>query len=284
MIHMLGITGKSTVCFERYPASAIVTREMIRTLKRIKIILVQPSDAMNVGAVCRAMKTMGIARLTIIRGKPLKEETVKTLAIHAWDVYQKAQFVDTLEEGLNGTVFSAGVTRRIGKWRKHFGLSPEELAEKISQIDQGTTAVVFGSESSGLTNEQLSMCNVAAVIPSSPEFPSLNLSHAVQVIAYALFRRLSEACYDMACSNREGKFKAITRGEMDRLVSHIVECLGEIGFFTHTGRDNMYRFIRDLLSRALVDEEEAGRIEKLFRRVRDLKLHFQEEVHGKEEK
>ncbi|RKX77991.1 MAG: RNA methyltransferase [Spirochaetes bacterium] len=238
---------------------------MIDLKRNIKVILVSPRDGTNVGAVCRAMKTMGLNRLEIVKGKELDILRVATLAVHAKDVYDQAVFSDSLEHAISDSVLSAGITRRRGKWRKYFSLTPEELARKIIDTGNGTISLVFGNEEHGLTNEELSLCNLAVTIPSSPQFPSLNLSHAVQIITYIIYRESIRAMGGM------GNFHPIDHAELKKLTATVTDCLEEIGFFTLTGKDEMGRFIRDIFARALLDKKEAERVVKIFKKIRGLK-------------
>ena len=164
-------------------------------LDRVDVVLARPAGALNVGACCRAMKSMGLKSLILAAPEDMRRDEVFTMALHARDVYENAQVYDNLESALAGTVLSAGITRRRGARRKWFSLLPEELAERAASAvladsaGAGRVAVVFGSERDGLSDEELACCNLACHIPSSPDFPSLNLSHAVQLTASAFWRR-----------------------------------------------------------------------------------------------
>ncbi|MEW5818427.1 MAG: TrmH family RNA methyltransferase [Spirochaetota bacterium] len=234
---------------------------MQSVLDRIVIVLVQPEDGANVGSVCRAMKNMGVYRLTIVGEKELDTERVQTLALHAMDIYRRTSFVSSVEEALKGTVFSAGVTRRRGRFRKYVSLLPEELAERCASITEGDIALVFGNEDYGLTDKELSPCNIAVHIPSSPDFPSLNLSHAVHIITYSLFCR----------ETKPTGFSPITRGDLDLIVGKLLINLEKIGFFTQAGKEDMVIFFTDIFARAALSREEAQRMVKIFNKIEGLK-------------
>ena len=160
------------------------------TARDIRIVLVRPKEDKNIGSVCRAMKTMGFGSLTIVGHDSVNPAEAAITAVHAADVLERAIHCETLEEAVRDAVLVAGVSRRRGKWRKYFAVSPEQLVDRVVSIRRGTCAVVFGNEASGLDADELARCHLAVRIPSSPEFPSLNLSHAVQIITYQLFCRL----------------------------------------------------------------------------------------------
>jgi len=226
----------------------------------IKIILVNPEFGANVGAVCRAMKTMGFSKLVIAGEEKFDIERVKTLAVHAFDVFQERDHVLTLKEALGSAVFTAGITRRQGRFRKYLNLLPEDLAEHIRSIGKGSSALVFGNEEHGLTDEELKLCDAAVTIPSSEAFPSLNLSHAVQVITYVIRRS--------SLSSRE--YNPVSRQKMEDLIQHITGSLESIGFYRLTGKEEMGIYFRDIFSRAHLEENEARRMKSIFKKIEGL--------------
>jgi TrmH family RNA methyltransferase len=235
------------------------TRIMLQALENVKVVLVNPLDSRNIGSVCRAMKSMGLRKLAIVGGNPVDYDLAGVLAVHAEDVLEQARFFADLDAALSDTVLSAGITRRRGKRRKYFSVLPEELADRIALIREGPTAVVFGNEESGLTDDELSHCTLAVRIPSSELFPSLNLSHAVQIIAYQIFRRLNNAAAP--------RYTPISREKMDHLISIILASLGNLGFFRQVTSRDMGIFLRDILSRSGLSGREAKRLETLFRKI-----------------
>ena len=150
-------------------------------LNNINIILRRPDDDGNIGAVCRAMKTMGITSLAIVGRNEFDTNRIQTLALHAYNVFESAALFDELDDALDSSVLSAGITRRTGKRRKYISYPPEVLLEKVSSCTGGIISLVFGNEEHGLTDNEITKCDMAVHIPTSPDFPSLNLSHAVQI-------------------------------------------------------------------------------------------------------
>jgi tRNA/rRNA methyltransferase len=232
----------------------------------IRIVLVRPNEDKNIGSVCRAMKTMGFGALTIVGHKPIDRAEAAITAVHAVDVLERAIHCETLEEAVGDAVLVAGVSRRRGKWRKYFALSPEQLGERVVSIRQGSCALVFGNEASGLNASDLARCHLAVRIPSSPEFPSLNLSHAVQIITYQLFCRLSAA-------RKSGTFSPISGGALNDLVSLMIDSLAGIGFFTQGDPGEMLVFLRDILARAALEQREADRLAGIFDKISGLVAH-----------
>ena len=149
------------------------------------------------------------------------------MAVHAFDVYEAAERYADLESALAGFSLSAGFTRRRGERRKAFSLSVEDfVAQALRRPRAGSVALVFGNERTGLTDEELGLCSLAAHIPSSEAFPSLNLAQAVQVACYELRRQ--------AIGERDGSAVPVSRAQVEESVERIAGHLREIGFFKVT--------------------------------------------------
>jgi tRNA/rRNA methyltransferase len=228
----------------------------------VRIVLVRPRDPRNVGAACRAMKSMGITSLAIVPDALLDPTQARTLAHYAKDILEKATFHATLADAVKDTALVAGTTRRRGRNRKYFSIFPEQLGERIAGLGAGTVAVVFGNEETGLTDEELSFCQLAVTIPASAQFPSLNLSHAVQVICYAIFRARA--------AGHLTPFSPISMAELDALVSVITRSLKRIGFFHLVGPEQMGIFFKDIFGRAGLSVNETKRLGVTFRKIAGL--------------
>ena len=228
-------------------------------LDEIRVVLVRPREARNVGQVCRAMKTMGLGALYLVGAGGIDRAEAAVTAVHARDVLEGAVACPGLPEALRGTVLSAGLSRRRGRWRKYFALEPEQLVERIAGV-RGPCALVFGAEADGLTDEELACCHLAVCIPTSPAFPSLNLSHAVQILAYLLYHRLGSAA---PAAGRD----AVAEVELDGVVQLIVGTLAGLGFFKKSSPAEMGVFWRDLLARAGLERREAERLQRIFREI-----------------
>jgi len=229
------------------------------TLDQICIILCRPDEERNIGSACRAMKNMGITHLRIIGDKNSYDENkVKTLALHAFDIWENAQFFSSVSEAVSDCVIAAGTTRRRGKKRKEWLVYPQEFAKQVKPIKKGSIAILFGNERTGLTDEELQDCTVGITIATSKDFPSLNLSHAVQII-----------CYELAQSTNV-QFTGYTPVSLERIHKTskcIVDNLENIGFFKIAGKMEMQRFWKDILARAAISEGEAKYLEKIFNKT-----------------
>ena len=229
-------------------------------LSQTVIVLCRPEESRNIGATCRAMANAGITQLRIVgRREDYNEEKIRILAIHAAYIWEQAPFFDSITAATADCSFVAGTTRRAGKKRKSKLLLPEELAEEVSRI--GKAAIVFGNERTGLTDSELEECTLGVTIPSHKDFASLNLSHAVQVICYTLFRQAEK---------RSPGYTPVTLERLDKTVSVIADDLQKIGFFSVTGRHDMEMFWRGLLSRSALSEGDCQYLEKIFHKAAGL--------------
>jgi tRNA/rRNA methyltransferase len=229
----------------------------------VRFVLVRPRDPRNVGAACRAMKTMGFTSLAVVLGPLIDPEQAGVLAHHARDVLEGAFFCTDLEQAIGDASLVAGTTRRRGKNRKYFALFPEQFAERAASAGTATVAVLFGNEETGLTDAELARCHLAVTIPSAPVFPSLNLSHSVQVIAYELARAFDRP--------HRTPHAPIAGREIDDLASLIVRSLAAIGFRNLRGLESLSVFFRDIVARAGLSPGEARRLGVVFRKIAGLK-------------
>ncbi len=160
----------------------------------VRVILVEPQEPMNVGAVARAMRNFGLERLYLVNphprvGPPLAPEAY-WLAVHAEEILDRAQILPSLREALEGVHLVVATTGRPREVYPAPLLSPWAVAQEVLKTP-GEKALVFGRETFGLTNEELEYAHIIGVIPTAPEQPSLNLAQAVLVFAYELFKARS---------------------------------------------------------------------------------------------
>jgi tRNA/rRNA methyltransferase len=234
------------------------------------IVLCKPEESRNIGSVCRAMKTMSCYELRIVGNKQrYSDSQVRTLSVHAADIWDSAVFyeptTDGLKEAIADCTVSAGTTRRMGQKRKSWGMTPEQFAANAKSSNSGKLALVFGNERTGLTDEELNCCSVAVNIPSNDEFPSLNLSHAVQIMTYTLYR---------AFDGHPRGYEPIIQSRLSELVYSISGHIERIGLFPTAGKDNNSRFLEGILARAAMSEGEAQRLEQLFKKISYIKTGF----------
>jgi tRNA/rRNA methyltransferase len=164
---------------------------MREALSRVRVVLVEPQEPMNVGAVARAMRNFGLARLYLVNpaprvGPPWAREAY-WLAVHAEEILDRAVAVDSLMEALADVQLVVATTGRPRELYPAPVVPAWEVPARVLSVE-GEVALVFGRETFGLTNEELALAHVIGTIPTAPEQPSLNLAQAVVVFAYELFR------------------------------------------------------------------------------------------------
>ncbi|NOR52347.1 MAG: TrmJ/YjtD family RNA methyltransferase [Gammaproteobacteria bacterium] len=226
---------------------------------KIRVVLVETSHPGNIGAAARAMKNMGLdgdrAALYLVKPANFPNEDATVRASGAVDLLDNAVVCDTLDEALVGTtlVFGASARTRSLPWPIH---PPRVCAEKISlEPDGSEVALVFGRERSGLTNEELERCNTLLHIPTNPDFSSLNLGAAVQVVAYELLMaRDDEGATKLEQVERDSPLASAD--DIERLFGHLEKTLVDIDFLDPENPRHMMRRLRRLFNRVELEQVE----------------------------
>lgn len=220
----------------------------------VRIILIGTTHPGNIGAAARAMKNMGLADLVLVEPRQFPHEDATARASGAEDVLASTRVFATLDDALADCVYVAGASARsrtIG-WPS---LAPRECAARlVTESQQGTAAVVFGPEKSGLTNDHLDRCHVLLTIPTEPDFSSLNLAMAVQVLSYEL--RLAGVGSESAEELRE--VPLATAEEMELFYAHLEQVLTDSGFLDPDNPRLLMRRLRRLFIRAVPDKNEVN--------------------------
>jgi tRNA/rRNA methyltransferase/tRNA (cytidine32/uridine32-2'-O)-methyltransferase len=229
----------------------------------IVVILCRATEPGNVGAVCRVMKNMGLSQLRMVAPGPLDETALLARAVHAEEVWRSAGFFNNLTDAAADCSIVAGTTRRRGRKRKTITMDPRALAAWLAARQENSAlrlALVFGNERTGLDDDELNLCNVASHIPVSDAFPSLNLSHAVQVYAYEMFLAFGGVRENPV----KGEWVPMDFAAAEKLTESITGTLADLGFYKHPGREIQTRFLRDLICRAGLTEREGRYLKDIF--------------------
>lgn len=207
-------------------------------LKNVRVVLVNTSHPGNIGGAARAMKNMGLSELVLVDPERFPDPDAVSRASGADDVLANARIVATLEEAIADCSLVLGTSARDRRipWPV---LDPRESADKmldqLEQLPDAQIALVFGREDSGLTTDELQRCQYHVHIPSMPDFSSLNLAAAVQVLAYELRMQGLQregAPTKMRKVETTAVFNEIpaTAGELEQFYQHLEQVLVEIGF------------------------------------------------------
>lgn len=221
-------------------------------MNNIRIVLVNTSHTGNIGSVARAMKTMGLNDLYLVDPVQAPDSHASALAAGATDVLHQAKIVKTLPEAIQdcGLVVGTSARNRTLDWPL---LGPRETAAKVlAEAPNYPVAMVFGRESSGLTNEELQQCTHHVHIPSNPEYSSLNLAMAVQTLAYEVRMQFLEADAKPSVSDVDYPLA----GDLERFYQHLEDTLGETGFIIKNHPGQVMAKLRRMFSRARPESAE----------------------------
>ncbi len=237
-------------------------------LDRVRIVLVNTSHPGNIGGVARAMKNMGLQNLCLVEPKIYPSDQAFARASGATDVLDNARVVETLDQALEGCNYVVGASAR-GRHIPWPVFDPRELVEQmLPKIDALQVAIVFGREDRGLTNDELHRCHRHVHIPSNPDFSSLNLAAAVQVICYelrmaSLAREQQNALAGGAVTEKpvwgtEWDIELASADELERMFVHLEQTLIDIDFLKPENPRQLMTRLRRLLLRSHPDKVEVN--------------------------
>ena len=224
------------------------------TLDKIRIVLVNTSHTGNIGSVARAMKTMGFSKLYLVDPVNPVDSHASALAAGATDVLGNAVVVDTLQEAIAdcNTVIGTSARSRTLSWPM---VNPVECGEKLlaGTEQEGDVALVFGRENSGLTNEELQLCNFHVCIAANPEYSSLNLAMAVQTLCYETrMRYLAKG--EQQIEQDDAVYPSSE--QMELFYQHLEKTLSDTGFIIKQPPGLVMTKLRRLFNRARPEEQE----------------------------
>jgi TrmH family RNA methyltransferase len=220
---------------------------------RIRVVLVETSHPGNIGAAARAMKTMGLNRLYLVQPARFPCAEATAMASGADDLLVNAVVCETLPEALRDAGFVVGTSARprAVSWPM---MTPCECATQVIESARGgEVALVFGREHSGLTNEEVDLCHALVKIPTAPEYSSLNLAAAVQILAYEIFQAGQGTGASLI---QPVESPSATQEQMERLYAHLEAAMIDVGFLNPAHPKRLQRRLRRLFNRAQLDQNE----------------------------
>jgi TrmH family RNA methyltransferase len=224
------------------------------TEQDISMILVRPRYPGNIGAAARVMKNMGFSELRVVRPTvlPTHPECLR-MAVGAADLLHQASVFDTLEEACKGLQFIIGTSRRVGKNRQDF-VSLPEISTRLQE--KRKIGILFGAEERGLTNKELALCHLVTMIPSNPDFGSLNLAQSVAVTTYQLRLFFISRMEGDPLPQKKKKAELASVDEIEGMYEHLERALGRIQFLIPDNTFHMMRILRGVFGRTgLTDRE-----------------------------
>ena len=234
--------------------------------RRVRFVLVDPSHPGNIGSAARAIKTMGFYDLRVVNPRISEyktDEEAVALATSSVDVLKNAKTHATLEEALYGVTLAcalSGYSREFGPPIENVHESVNRAVLRLEDTDGGDIAFVFGTERSGLTNEQMQLCQFCSAIAANPESPSLNLAQAVQITAYEMHTALladtrhAGELYDW--QSRFEKDRAASVPAIEGFYRHWEEAMTACGALDPAEPKNLMGMTRRLFSRSGLTQRE----------------------------
>lgn len=225
-----------------------------------RIILVEPMYSGNIGSVARVMKNLGFKELILVNPCEL-DFHARQMAMHAFDIIENSKIVSSIKEAVQDSNLIVGTTGLRGKHIRMPALTPSQLREKLANKN-GVISIVFGRENDGLRNHELKLCDLIVSIPTSKEYPSMNLSHAIAIVLYELSKV------------EGGDITLAKHSDLELLYKHLDEVLEDIEYKQHK-KHRTKLMLRRILGRAELTEGEVQTLRGVLRSIQ-WKLRKQE--------
>ncbi len=242
-------------------------------IKQVKIVLVEPAGERNIGSIARVMRNMGLDRLTIVNPRcDYKSEDATIMAVHAVQVLNNAQICDSIPEALQGCHKAIATTARPRGIPTKLETPRQAIPWLINDNDNDdsnlTSALIFGPEDRGLSNQELSHAQRFICIPSNPDYPSLNLAQAVGVCAYELYQHfLSLETQAENEKEKENTEPLATIDQLERYYTHLESVLLQIEYvYPHTASNRMEK-LRRIINRTNLSAQELAMLRGILRQT-----------------
>lgn len=246
---------------------------------RLRFVLVDTSSPGNIGATARVLKNMGFSELVLVNPRfpdALQQEQAIAFASGAQDLLASARIVATIEEALLGCNYAAAVSARLREFSPPV-VAPRPLAEQLAGDATLSAALVFGSERYGLPNAIVEKCNVLINIPANPDYSSLNLAQAVQVLAYecrmaATAVTANSPATAVRAQDRQGgdigfQGDLADAGQVEGMFAHLEQALAAIGFLSPDNPRKLMPRLRRLFARTQLETEEVNILRGIARQI-----------------
>jgi tRNA/rRNA methyltransferase len=237
----------------------------VAVLERVRVVLSHTSHPGNIGAAARAMRTMGLSHLYLVKPKHFPHVDARALAAGALDILNAAVVCETLEGALSGTVLAVAATARNRDLSHEVVDCRTASLRLVSETRRGDVALVFGTERTGLTVAEVSKCGLIATIPSNATYSSLNVAQAVQVFAYEL-RIASET------PDNEPAVEPVnlaTHEEVEHFYEHLERTLYSTGFLNPAQPGRLMQRMRRLFARSRLEKEEVNILRGILSAMQD---------------
>lgn len=220
-------------------------------LDKVRVVLSHASHPGNIGATARAMKTMGLSSLYLVNPKSFPDKEAEARAAGAWDILNNTRVCASLDEALDGTVLAAAITARPRDLSHEVFDARQGALELLRRARQYPVALVFGTEMSGLTTAEVCKCQVVVNIPANPDYSSLNLASAVQIMSYELRMALPAPESLQPAAAAAAEFN-----DVESLYRHLERVAIGCDFLDPQEPKRFMRRMRRLFARARLEKEE----------------------------
>ncbi len=230
-----------------------------KTMENIRVVFVEPEIEGNVGFLARAMKNFGLKELYLVAPKIQVADTARAFAMHANEILDHAVYVKSLDEavrGVNLTVGTTAITAKRGLNIKRNAIEVQEFVENI--VPNHKVALVFGRESSGLRNTEVDACDFVLTVPTSPSYPTMNVTHAATIVFYEIYKKVM--------SSGQKPIPRADRKKKEILVNYFSRMLNEAEVPSHK-KDLALRSFRNLIGRSFISSREATVLMGAYRRA-----------------
>ncbi len=233
------------------------------SLDNIKIVLCDTSHNGNIGSAARAMKTMGLTNLILVSPLIKPDDHSLALACNARDVVENALITNSLDDAINNATLTIAMTARKREFSDKLYTPKEITSEVFNTIACGEkVAFVFGAERTGLTINQLERCNRLVTIPGNPEYFSLNLAQAVQIICYEIY-----STYNPNIDYLKRETVMSTANDNIGILNHLDQILKNIDYYKNKNASRVYRRLQKIIHKACLEREEVDLIRGILRKI-----------------
>jgi len=224
---------------------------VVSVLDNIYVVLSEPKGPLNVGSAARAMNNAGIRELALVNPCEFTGEEARKMASGCNDTLLGAKVFGSTAEAVAGAGYVVGMTCRGGKYRTNL-MRPDEMARKVLPIaTKNRVALLFGTEKSGLSNEDVALCDTLVTIPTSPINPSLNLSQAVLLVCYEIFKASDSA------DIYEQPWKVLATSEAkEQMFEHMEDVFGRIGYLNPQNPGHIMMVVRSIFGRTELEDRD----------------------------
>jgi len=233
----------------------------------MRVVLVNPSQAGNIGSAARAMKNMGFSKMVLVNPVDFHNDNGYEMACKARDVLYKAEVFDSLQDAVAESSFIVGTSRRSGKLRPSWMEFDKGIQNIVKALSNNPVHIVFGTERNGLTNEEMRFCHNRITIPAEADFGSLNLSQAILIFCYEVRKAINNL---KGIRQKESFPQFIPALELEYMYGRLEASLGKIGYKNDEIVKNVTETFRRIFSRSKMERRDYKMMVSICSKIDDM--------------